>query len=335
MQNRHKHYHEIECADPIEAGWCLGKLFGNKTRSYIAESHHVLNSTRCRKRARHLLQQTKHYFPGYVDEMQAYADAADIDLLDLWTVSIEDELSHGAMEKCTSIVANQGRLVGHSEDWSADAASEICILKRRVASTTTLELYYYAMPLGGVALSISSNGYIQCINSIAHLDRGNGVPKSVIARAASELRLGVTSLTNLLSVPRSSGFAHILVDRKANPTSLECTATQHQVSSPDQPFGHSNHIIDPHLARLFAEPASTSSLRRLEDATAAAPQITDRPSMVSLLEDRSGGKSKSINNKNTIARAIVDLDSRTASFWLKRERKRDWVSYPIDFLFDA
>lgn len=334
MQNRHKHYHEIECADPIEAGWCLGKLFGDKIQDYIAESKHVLQSSHCRQRAQHLLQQTGQYFPGYVDELRAYADAADIDLLDLWTISIEDELWDDVSEKCTSIVANQGRLVGHSEDWSADAASEICILKRRVANVTTLELYYYGTPLGGVALSISSNGYIQCINSIAHVDRGDGVPKSVIARAASELRLGATSLESLLSVPRSSGFAHILVDRNANPTSLECTATQHRLSKRDQPFGHSNHITDPHLARHFAEPASKSSLRRLEHASAAAPQIVDAPAMAHTLEDQSSGKSKSINNKNTIARAIIDLDNRTASFWLKRERKRGWVSYSIDFLFD-
>ncbi len=334
MQNGHKHYHEIECSDPIEAGWHLGKLFGDKTRAYIAESYDDVQSSHGRQRAQHLLQQTRQYFPNYVDELQAYAAAADIDLLDLWTIAVEDELSDHASEKCTSIVANQGRTIGHSEDWSADAASEICILKRRVAGVTTLELYYYATPLGGVALSISSHGYIQCINSIAHLDRGDGVPKSVIARAASELRPGTNSLPSLLAIPRSSGFAHILVDREANSTSLECTATRHQVVSPNEPFAHTNHIIDPHLGRLLAEPASNSSLRRLESATAAAPQIGDLPTMVRVLEDRSDGKSKSINNKNTIARAIVDLDSRTAQFWLKRERKRGWITYPIGFLFD-
>jgi hypothetical protein len=333
LQNGHKHYHEIECSDPIEAGWLLGKMFGDKTRAYIAYSYDEVKSTHWRQRAQHLLQQTRHYFPNYVDELQAYADAADIDLLDLWIISIEDELSHDASEKCTSIVANQGRLVGHSEDWSANAASEICILKRRVANVTTLELYYYATPLGGVALSISSHGYIQCINSIAHVDRGDGVPKSVIARAASELRPGTNGLPSLLALPRSSGFAHILVDRMTNLTTVECTATQHQVASPSIPFAHTNHIIDAHLGQRVAEPASKSSLRRLESATAAAPQIVDLPTMVRLVEDRSRGKSKSINNKNTIARAIVDLDSRTAYFWLRRERKRRWASYSIDYLF--
>jgi hypothetical protein len=333
LQNRHKHYHEIESSDPIEAGRLLGKLFGDKIRAYIAEWRDVQNSTLWRQRAQLLLRQTRYYFPEYVGELQAYADAADIDLLDLWVIAIEDELSGHASEKCTSVVANRGRLVGHSEDWAPNASSEICILKKRVANVTTLELYYYASPLGGVALSISSQGYIQCINSIAHVDSGDGVPKSVTARALSELQIGANGLQGLLAIPRSSGFAHTLVDREANLITIECTATQHRVAKPKIPFVHTNHIIDPLLGQLDAGPDSDSSLRRLEDATAAATQIVDLPAMIRLVEDQSRGKSKSINNKNTIARTIVDLDKRTAYFWLKRESKKGWAPYSIDFLF--
>ena len=57
--------------------------------------------------------------------------------------------------------------------------------------------------------------------------------------------------------------------------------------------------------------------------------------MMKLLEDQSRGKSKSILNKNTIARAIVDFDTRTAYFWLKQEKDKGWVPYSIDFFFSG
>jgi hypothetical protein len=31
----------------------------------------------------------------------------------------------------------------------------------------------------------------------------------------------------------------------------------------------------------------------------------------------------------------VDLDKRVASFWLRREKSKGWIDYPIDFYSDA
>jgi predicted choloylglycine hydrolase len=188
--------------------------------------------------------------------------------------------------------------------------------------------------LGGVALSISSQGHIQSINSIAHSDGGDGVPKHVIARSLSELRSSGADLERLLGVPRSSGFAHTLIDRTGQVTSIELTATQHRVTRPRTTFVHTNHLLDPALNPRGLV-ASDSSLDRFTDATALARPAMDRTSMMRLLEDQSRGKSKSILNKNTIARAIVDFDTRTAYFWLKQEKEKGWVPYSIDFFFQS
>lgn len=326
----HANYYEVEGSDPVAFGRALGVKFGHKIREYIADLEDVDDSAW--RRAQRLLQQTEKYFPEYVAELRAYANAADVKLLELWAVAIEDELSADSSDRCTTVVTNEGRLVGHNEDWDPEASTEICVLKKRTGRTTSLELYYYGCPLGGVALSISSQGHVQSINSIAHADARDGVPKHVIARSLSELRSGGADLERILNVPRSSGFAHTLIDRTGQLTSIECTATQHRVTRPRTTFVHTNHLLDPALNPRGLV-ASDSSVDRFKDATAMARPAMDLTSMTRLLEDQSRGKSKSILNKNTIARAIVDFDSRTAYFWLKQESEKGWVPYSIDFFF--
>ncbi len=327
----HTNYYEVEGSDPVKVGAALGARFGHRIRDYIADLEEVDDSAW--RRARTLLQQTEMYFPEYVAELQAYADAAGVELLDLWGIAIEDELSRDASERCTTVVTNEGLLIGHNEDWDPEASTEICILKKRAGGTTSLELYYYGCPLGGVAFSISSQGHIQSVNSIAHADAQDGVPKHVIARSLSGLRFGAADLQSLLSVPRSSGFAHTLVDRTGRLTSIECTATQHRVTYPGTPFVHTNHLLDPVLSRLDVADSGDSSYRRFEDAAAMASRTMDLTAMMRLVGDQSRGKSKSILNKNTIARVIVDFDKRTAYFWLKQESEKGWVPYSIDFMF--
>jgi hypothetical protein len=327
---QHSNYYEVEASDPVAIGRALGVKFGHKIREYIEDLEDVDESAW--RRARMLLQQTEKYFPEYVAELQAYATAADVELLNLWAVAIEDELSADASERCTTIVTNEGRLIGHTEDWDPDASTEICILKKRAGGTTSLELYYYGAPLGGVALSISSRGHVQSVNSIAHADARIGVPKHAIARSLSELRFGAADLDRLLAVPRSSGFAHTLIDRTGRLTNIECTATQHRVTRPGTPFVHTNHLLDPVLGQIGLI-ASDSSIHRFEDATAMASQTMDLTAMTKLVGDQSRGKSKSVLNKNTIARAIVDFDKQTAYFWLQQESEKGWVPYSIDFLF--
>ena len=49
-----------------------------------------------------------------------------------------------------------------------------------------LEIYYYAVPLGGSALSVNANGFVPAMNSLDHTDRQTGVPKNVIEPLAVE-----------------------------------------------------------------------------------------------------------------------------------------------------
>ncbi len=327
----HANYHEVVGADAAACGRQLGRLFGAKVREYIEDEEDSRHWRRLRVEADRYLAVAAKYFPTYIEELRAYADAARVDLLDLWTMSISEELDDA--EKCTTVVTNNGRLIAHNEDWDADAVEDICILKRTCAGVTTLELYYYGCPLGGTALSICSRGYVQAINSLNHVDQRLGIPKIVIARRLSELADAARELPDLLALPRASGFAHTLVDRSGRTTAVECSAKRQSVRHPKLPFVHTNHMLDGALSDVQGELDGRSTIERYNAACTLASPAMDRAGLTKLTGDSTRGPVNSVLNENTIARAIVDLDRRVASFWLRREPRKGWVDYPIEFMF--
>jgi len=327
----HANYHEVAGTDAAACGRQLGYLFGAKVRAYIEDEEDARHWPRLRAEADRYLAVTAKYFPAHIEELQAYADAARVDLLDLWTMSISEELDDA--EKCTTVVTNNGRLIAHNEDWDADAVEDICILKRTCAGVTTLELYYYGCPLGGTALSICSRGYIQAINSLNHVDQRVGIPKIVLARRLSELADAGQELPALLALPRASGFAHTLVDQSGRTTAVECSAKRQSVRHPKLPFVHTNHMLDGALSDVQGELDGRSTIERYNAACTLAAPAMDRAGLTKLTGDSTRGPVNSVLNENTIARAIVDLDRRVASFWLRREPRKGWVDYPIEFMF--
>lgn len=327
----HQNYHEVEGDSPAACGRALGRLFGANVQDYIGHARADRGWPARRQDAQSLLLETARYFPDYVEELTAYAKAAGVDLLDLWTISIEDELDDDGTEKCTTVITNNGRLIGHNEDWGPDASDDICILKKRCGEVTTLELYYYGCPLGGAAISFSSRGYVQAINSLDHTDWQVGVPKMVLARRLSEMENIDSELEGLLAIPRSSGFAHNLVDRSGRVTVVETTATRDSVQNPNLPSVHTNHLLCPTLEALQGEPDGKSTFRRYKSARGLARPVMDDRQMKRLLSDESRGSASSLFNRNTIARAVVDLDKGLASFWLRREAKKGWIDYPVNF----
>lgn len=331
----HRNYHEVEGDSPAACAHEVGRLFAPIVQDYISYAREDEDWAAHRQDAQRLLNETARYFPDYVEELRAYAKGARVDLLDLWTMSIEDELDDGGSEKCTTIITNKGHLIGHNEDWDPDSSEDICILKKRCGEVTTLELYYYGCPLGGAAISISSRGYVQAINSLDHTDWQIGVPKLVLARRLSEMRSIGAELAGLLAIPRSSGFAHNLIDRQGNVTVVETTATRHSIQHPDLPSVHTNHLLCPGLESLRGEPDGKSTLRRYRSACDLAQPVMAPKQMERLLADDSRGARSSLFNRNTIARAIVDLDKGVARFWLHREAKRGWIDYPINFFCET
>jgi predicted choloylglycine hydrolase len=328
----HAAYVEIEADTPAALGRALAGRFGRFVAESAAEARAQRDWGRKLAIAAKQISLTRQHFPRCVEELEAYAEAAALPLAHVWVVMCEDELD-AAAERCTTFVANDGRLVAHNEDWDADAAESICVLRKTLDRLTTLEIYYFNTPLGGSAVSVNSHGLVQAINSLSHADRAVGVPRNVVARWLSETRDPEEALRALGRVPRSAGYNHVLVGGPGLIWNLECSAAHQAAWRPALPFVHTNHFLADALADLEAAAADDTTHRRYRAALASVKGAMTPAEAVALLGgDASPGGRAGIFNRDTIASVVVDLDARVARIWLRREAEAGWIAYPLDFI---
>ena len=328
---RHRHYHCVSARSPAELGHKLGLRFGGIMRRYLEEARESADWYDWVALSKDLLDSTQRSFPGYVEELAAYGEAAKIPISELWALSLGDEFDHGAGH-CTTVVTNGGRLLLHNEDWDSYSADAICLLRKTLGELTILELYYYGTPLGGSAVSINSWGNIHAVNSLTHSDRGIGVPKAIVARWLSESREIETNLEYVRGLQRASGYNHVLISSGGTLVDVECSAREMVILHPTAPYVHTNHFLSDQLERMNATTSTPSSVQRYAAAKRIAKPFMSAEELIAVSDDRSGGSECSIMNRNTIAKMLVDLDACAAKVWLRREARAGWITYPLDFL---
>ncbi len=326
----HASYLEVTAGSNRELGLALGRRFGESLRRELKERSGSLPGVAEVAAGRAYLTFTATAFPQYIQELEGYAEGAEVPFELLWARSLEDELWGMRAEKCTSVVTNRGKLIGHSEDWLPDSQDGLWILKKTIGGLTILELYYQHT-LGGQAVSINSRGFVQLVNTLWPRDRQLGIPKNVIARWLSETADPVGDLEKLAKLRRSGGYSHTLVSREGKVWNVECTARNQLVTRPRLPYVHANHYLTELKVREAAEDLS-SSQRRYAAAVTRAKEEMGRAEMEALLEDQSMGPINSIFNARTIGKVIIDLEQKIARIWLKREAEKGWIDYQLDFL---
>ena len=248
---------------------------------------------------------------------------------DLWVLSLDDEFEE--FDKCTTVVTNNGKLIAHNEDWDIDCKNDICILKKTIKGLTTLEFLYYET-LGGNSISINSYGIVQTINTLTHSDKKDkGIPRSITARWLSETASPNNAFDKLATLPRASGYNHNFIDINGNIWNIESNASQQIIYKAYTPFIHTNHCLT-NLMKLDVEDNQYGSFSRYDVAIKNTKAQMTVAEMQDLMSIGDTNKQRTIFNKHTLARMILDLDNRDAYIWLLRENEKGWLKYNIDFL---
>jgi predicted choloylglycine hydrolase len=322
----HENYFELEAPTHFELGLQKGKLFGKSLRAALKDETRRRSWRRKVARAQPYLALAEECFPQLIEEFQGYAKGADVPFDDVWAWDLEDELNADAREKCTTFVTNDGFLIGHNEDWDEDSADDICVLRRTVGDHTAFELFYLHT-LGGCAMSVNSHGVAQAVNSLVHTDHQVGIPKNVIARWLSDTAAPEQACSAVANMTRASGFHHLLVDATGRAWSFECTARQREFNKVNPPFVHSNHYVCERFRSLEGNDNRGGTFDRYNLAGSRVTPFMSIENSRELLGDSSLGRSKSLFNRRTIARMVLDIDHMTAHVWLAREREKGWVEY--------
>ncbi|MBI2356659.1 hypothetical protein HYV12_01195 [Candidatus Dojkabacteria bacterium] len=323
----HNNYFEVSAENNFELGLQLGKLFRENLNETLKEAHLNPNWDQVVEQSSMYLKKTKDLFPHLIEELKGYAKGADVDFMNLWALSLEDELYFE--EKCSTVITNNGMLVGHNEDYK-DAEEKVCILKKTIKGKTILELYYLHT-LGGNSISINSNGYIHAIDSLSQSDRKVGIPKNVIARWFSETSSPSDDFQKLSTLDRSSGFCHNIVNITGEVITIESTATKQLIETIETPFVHTNHYLTD-LKTFEANDNSTCTFERFKSARENIKEQMKVTEMQSLLSLNNNGPQASLFNERTVGRMIIDNTERLAYIWLGREKEKGWIKYNLNFI---
>jgi len=327
---QHENYFSIEAKTHFELGLRKGRLFGGFLRATLGREKRSKSWRSFVRRSKSYLDVSAGHFPKLIEEYQGYAQGASVSFEDLWTLDLLDELTSDDSDHCTTVVTNNGFLVAHNEDWSADAADAICLLRRTVGDRSAFELFYLNT-LGGNSISINSTGIVHAVNWLEYSDRQIGVPKNVIARWLSDTDSPDDAYRSLRDVPRAGGYHHTLVNAAGEVWSIESSAKRQAIARPSTPFVHTNHYLSKSLAEVEHADDDEGTFRRYRAASEGVQETMSLENARELLSDSSAGRRRSIFNVRTIARMVLDIDHMVANVWLAREHRKGWVSYDVSF----
>lgn len=324
----HINYFEIKASSYYDLGLQEGKLFRNSLINSVNKSktHKLWESLKLKSKTS--LNLTQDELPHLIEELQGYAKGAGVSFEDLWLHVLKIELAE--IEKCTSVITNNGKLVAHNEDWDAKSKDAICVMKKSVGDLTIFELFYLNS-LGGNAISVNSNGIIQSINTLTHTDKRVGIPRNLVARWTSETKNPELDFPRFSTLQRSSGYSHNFVNIHGKAWNIESSANKCVLKNVSVPFVHTNHFLT-ELKEYEKDRNFDGTLERYNFAFQNTKKDMSLNDIQTLMSDNSNGAKISLLNERTIARMIVDLEKFVAYVWLLREVEKGWVEYDMDFI---
>lgn len=258
-----------------------------------------------------------------MDELRGYASGAQVNFIDLFALSLEDELDLISSEHCTSIVAGKGTLIGHNEDWDEHSENRICIVQKTIQGVTILELYYHNT-LGGNAVSINSYGFISMVNSLPCRRLAPGISKNFIARFLSETKDPSTDSKRISEIPRMSPYSITLVRNAGEIINIEFDNERVTIEKPNAPFIHTNHFL--FQENLCTPDPTSTTFHRFDTASKNIRNVHSIETLEKLTGTQVGGDFD-IFNPRTLARVLIDTEKKQVNIWLRREAKKGFVTY--------
>ena len=280
---------------------------------------------------------TREYFPNLIDESEAIANSAEVPLIDYFFINNReaydpfeesDRQDMVNQDHCTVVVGfNNGfPIIGHNEDWSIDVIDELYILKVKMKERSFIGLNYN-VGVPGLSASMNSFGLVQCINDL-HQANGIGVPKNYIARAILEAKSLTEAEEIIESVPRASGFNHVLVQGE-NVRNIEIAGDRVGIeNSFGKPYIHTNHYLTPEL-KEYEDFHTKSSERRYERARELVKEKMGFNDVRGILSDRQDSEYPICREKETIGSAIFLPNESKAFFCYGLPSENSFVEYSL------
>lgn len=279
-------------------------------------------------------------FPRYCEEIEAIAEGAQVDVLNVLALNIRSEIAFGlfdensrrpmaleAVDGCTTLgwkVPNGSTFLAQNWDWKSRQKPNLIILRVNPQGIPDMDLPSFQMITeAGIIGKIGFNEYgVGCLlNGI----RAMGVspdrtPIHFALRTILESRTKREALDKIEAVGLA-GSSHILLGDDTGPTGLECTSIGFQELPPDDQgrVVHANNLILKHEGVFEPQWLPDSPLRTARLQELATPEIGRKASfdtLLGLFKDEQGfpaslnRKQFGNNDSNTLFNVVYNLTER-------------------------
>ena len=213
-----------------------------------------------------MAQRVQHTFPDIWQELQGLAVGLNAPFRQVFAWNCRGDLLASTSDGCTSLAGWTERgeiMLAHNEDGLPELFDSSFLVN--VIPTQGVEFISFAYPgsLCGHTFSVNRYGIVNIVNNIRMLERPQGLPRQVLARAALTARTLDCAVAILRDFPRSGAFHHTLAQAgDSRVISLETTGTDKSTLEVEGLFGHANHLIHDPLLNTPQKITDSSAARQ-------------------------------------------------------------------------
>jgi isopenicillin-N N-acyltransferase-like protein len=231
-----------------EAGFQLGtQLKANLVRN-VRSMQEQDDWEKVRAEAQLFLQYSKQHVPEYVAEIQGAADAAGLELGDLFSTICEEigDPNYRYTKGCSDLIATNdvtrdgNVVVAHNNDTHASTQERVTIVHYRIDGEPEI----VAVGYGGLGISVGYNsaGVSLTGNQLDSNDMRPGVPRMLLVRKILSARTIVEAIDAAVLQPRASNYNQVISDANGEVYSIEGSATDYEpLYAEDGYHVHTNH----------------------------------------------------------------------------------------------
>ncbi len=303
------HAHGVAFADRIAAMIDLyGRYFGRPEADVFSA-------------ARHFRGVIGDYNPAYLREIEAMADAADLD--PLWIVALNarsELLSTMGLNECTALHFAGSPVMGQNWDWEKSLEDLIVVMRIEAPDAPTVVMMTEPGIIGKIGLNSAGVGV--CFNFLPTSAKTDGVPVHVVLRSLLDAP-GWDEATARLKGAGTGRSANILIGHKSGESlDMEFTGDGSGVVPAQGTFTlHTNHYVACDMPVPEAMQASTLGRYETAQRLAGSRSASDVAALKQILASREGEEPILVPYRprdflgeiGTVCTIVMDLEACTFS----------------------
>ena len=288
--------------------------------------------------ARHFKSVIQEFSVDYVLEIEALADAAQINPLWIYAVNSRSEITELGQNECTALFFPRTGLLAQNWDWFAQIENLMVIIRIELPEKHSILMMTEPGIIGKIGLNSAGLGV--CLNFLTDPRTRRGLPIHILMRALLEANslLDIKQDIERAGVGRSGNL--LIGAAGGNGIDIEFrTDCSYEFPVDNNIFLHTNHYLGCDLATGTLE-QQENTLQRLSHARRLATSVREQSfeELNDILSDCSDSdhpicapyrERDGIGILGTICTLIMDLPTRTMHLRKGSDPSRGYQIYPI------